>query len=85
MLLLQQLKVLRHPGIVRFLWWKEAPDGPLIVTERVKPLLAVLDDLTPGEVCAGLHNVLEALIFLHDMVGRKGRGVWGKGVGVCRV
>ena len=65
---LQQLKLLRHPYIVRFLSWKKTSTGGQLVTEPVKPLESVIDSLTALEISAGLYNVIDAVTFLHDKV-----------------
>jgi len=43
-------------------------DEVCIVTERVTPLQLVIDSLLPIEICSGLHNIIEALAFLHSAV-----------------
>ena len=60
--------MLRHPCIVKFLGWTKSNDGHRLITEPVIPLELQLDTLTPLEVCAGLHDIIQALSFLHDRV-----------------
>jgi serine/threonine protein kinase len=66
----QSLKTLKHPSILKFLAYVKNSDEKWVVTERVMPLDAVIDKLSPTEVCAGLYSVIEALEFLHDRVGQ---------------
>ena len=66
---LQNLKALRHPDILKYISSGENIDGSsYLVTEQVEPLELHFPSLSPIELCAGLHSVLKALVFLHDTV-----------------
>ncbi|XP_071489082.1 protein-associating with the carboxyl-terminal domain of ezrin-like [Diadema antillarum] len=65
----KQLKVLRHPTILKFFASCNNVDSTYLITEQVKPLELVIEMLSPEEICAGIYNVVEALSFLHDRGG----------------
>ncbi|XP_078685970.1 protein-associating with the carboxyl-terminal domain of ezrin-like [Branchiostoma floridae x Branchiostoma belcheri] len=65
----KQLKILRHPTILRFFDTCQNVEGTYLITESVRPLELVIDTLTSAEICAGMFNVIEALSFLHERGG----------------
>ncbi|KAL4219245.1 Protein-associating with the carboxyl-terminal domain of ezrin [Mactra antiquata] len=61
----KNLKLVRHPSILTYLYSNEGSHGPELVTEKAIPLEDVLTSLSSTEICAGLHSILDALRFLH--------------------
>ena len=66
--MLQFLKSLRHPCILKYLNVTEVSNELYLVIERSSPLSAVLDSLDPIEITTGIYSVMEALAFLHEQV-----------------
>lgn len=65
----QYLKILKHPAILKQLWSCDNSEELCMVTEPVRPLESVIQTLDTVEIIAGLYNVVEALVFLHERGG----------------
>ena len=65
---LQYLKILKHPAILKHLWSYDNSEEFCMVTEPVRPLESIIQTLDTVEIIAGLYNVVEALAFLHERV-----------------
>lgn len=61
------LKIFRHPCIVRYYDSGHRGDNMFLITELVTPLSKKLTQFSPLEICAGLHSILQALVFFHDV------------------
>lgn len=68
MSLFQCLKTLKHPAILKHHWSYDNSEEFCMVTEPVRPLESVIKSLDTMEIIAGLYNVVEALVFLHERV-----------------
>ena len=53
---------------MKFLAAGKKASNYVLVTELIQPLDLVLDNLSPTEICAGMFNIIEGLVFLHDKV-----------------
>ncbi|XP_012567045.1 protein-associating with the carboxyl-terminal domain of ezrin isoform X1 [Hydra vulgaris] len=64
---LESLKIIRHPYILKYVTsFDSSRKHATLVTEHVIPLDVAVEKQEPEEIFSGLHNILEALIFLHD-------------------
>ena len=64
----QKLRLLRHPHILKFIGVAETERHIRIFTEDVLPLDHCINKLENFEIISGLHNILEAVVFLHEKV-----------------
>ena len=82
---MQHLKTLRHPSILKFLGLTKASHGLMLVTEHATPLEIAIETLSAAEIAAGLYNIIEALVFLHDTVSGilHGRNISCSKVDLC--
>ncbi|RWS28811.1 protein-associating with the carboxyl-terminal domain of ezrin-like isoform X1 [Leptotrombidium deliense] len=57
---------IRHPFVVKYRDCGTFRSKKCVVTEPVTPLLQVLNSLTVEEIISGIHNICEALSFVHE-------------------
>ena len=67
-LCLQNLKLYRHPNILKYISSWRTNKTLFVATEFGQPLSLVMPDLTPMHICIGLFSILKAIIFLQEMV-----------------
>ena len=65
---LQHLKTLKHPGIIKLLGVDQTQEEIWLITEHVAPLESVLESLSVDEICAGIYDIIQVMIFIHDKV-----------------
>ena len=70
--LLQNLKVYRHPSIVKYVDFISCSPGTevggdYLITEKTTPLTLVIDQQSDLQIRLGLHDVIIALKFLHEV------------------
>ena len=63
---LQNLMLHRHPCILKYITSWSKGSKFYLATEEVKPLAQVISTQTTLQICVGLHNLLKALVFLHN-------------------
>ena len=63
--------MVRHPFILKYIGIAESENHVKILTEDILPLDYCIEELEDFEIISGLHNILEALIFLHEKVMSK--------------
>lgn len=56
----------RHPNILKYISSWSKGSKFFLTTEEVKPLVKVIGTETTLQICIGLHNILRALLFLHE-------------------
>lgn len=64
-LLGQNLKLYRHPNILRYVGSCTDQDVHYLYTEKVSPLSAVLKQQSALQTCLGLNNIVQSVEFLH--------------------
>ena len=68
-LLAKNLAQHRHPGILRHIAWLPGSSKAHLFTEKASPLSVVRRQQTDQALCLGLQDMLQALLFLHDVAG----------------
>ncbi|XP_053694537.1 protein-associating with the carboxyl-terminal domain of ezrin [Sabethes cyaneus] len=63
---IKNLKVYRHPNILKFIAAWNKGSLKMLATERCRPLATCLNIISDVQICLGLRNVLCALIFLME-------------------
>ncbi len=60
--------MVRHPFILKYIGVAESDRSIKLLTEDILSLEYCIHELEDFEIISGLHNILEALIFLHEKV-----------------
>ncbi|CAF1012299.1 unnamed protein product [Brachionus calyciflorus] len=66
---IKYIKTLRHPNIVKYFYSQEPPNSKcLLITESLRPLNSLIDDLSKEQIIRGLYGISNAILFLHEKV-----------------
>lgn len=63
---IKNFRIYRHPNILKYISSWSHQGQLCMATESVSPLTTVLENQTVFEICLGLHDILKAVIFLHE-------------------
>lgn len=64
----KKLRTMKHPGVLRYIDSIELDDSVIVVTEPVKPIFEVLEEMREYDdwIAWGLNNIVETLKFLGE-------------------
>ncbi|CEF63054.1 Protein-associating with the carboxyl-terminal domain of ezrin [Strongyloides ratti] len=81
---IQNLKLLRHPYILEYVYSIVMPTQIVLVTEDAKDLTSSLVSLSGFDVLTGVYHILEALVFLETKAGMRHNSVCLENIFVLR-
>jgi SCY1-like protein 3 len=79
----KNLKIYRHPNILRYIAAWNKGSVHFLATERVRPLSLNLNSQTDVQICLGLRSVLTALIFLVETANLRHLNVCSSSIYIC--